>query len=353
MAQAFASNHSFRLSVKSLEHNVDPNVIHARVQELGRSITRLSGLEHATFNFFTQAKRPVPSLGKAPVPTAEPSLYGALQVEAPLGKFRAVLRCVGDWLDRTKQNNLFAVEIPPAHTITLTTNQAKVLAQLLTLGESLLPPQPLYLAQAEGYINTFGEITPAARANLLLTRHRVGLSGDEAQDLNARAMGPFKTLAEKYQHFRKELLACKQEINLDEDFWQVMHDKAVTMSLPEADAQFLKAERLHTLRAEADRARQQAEATADAERQRQRQQQQRLLDYRNTFEALVVDTLNLHNAGPEPDTFHQEVMARLSAADFSRGRLTQGREFYRLSPQEADAQEKSVLNELYLLSGLL
>lgn len=351
MAKAFASDHSFRLSVKALEHSIDPTLIHTRLQELGRSITRLSRLEHTTVDFFPQAKRPIPSLSKAPAPA--PHLYGALQFEAPLGKFRVVMRCVGDWLDRTKQNSLFAVEIPPAHTLTLTTNQARVLAQLLTLGESLLPPQPLYLAQAEGYVNTFGELTPAARANLLLSRHRVGLSGDETNDLNARAMGPFKTLAEKYQHFRKELLACKQEIDLDEDFWQVMRDKAVTMSLPEADAQFLKAERLHTLRMEADRERQRAETNADAERQRQRQQQQRSLDYRNTFEAIVIDTLNLQSLAAEPDAFHQEVLTQLAAADFNRGRLTQGREFYHLSPEEAEALEKTVLNELYLLSGLL
>ncbi|HSM81555.1 MAG TPA: hypothetical protein VLS96_07710 [Nodosilinea sp.] len=237
--------------------------------------------------------------------------------------------------------------------MTLRTNQAKVLAQLLIFGEALLPPQTVYLTQAESYIDTFGEITPAARASLLLLRHQTGISGDLANDLNARAMGPFKTLSEKYQHFRTELLACKDEITLDTDFWQVMQDKAVIMSLPTADAEFLKDERLRTLRTEAERAHQQAKADAEVERQRQRRQQQRLLDYRQTFEALVLDTLNPDSLRQGPDAFRQQVLTQLSASEFNRGRLTQGREFYHLSQQEADALEKTVLDELYSLSGLL
>ncbi|HSM82708.1 MAG TPA: hypothetical protein VLS96_13540, partial [Nodosilinea sp.] len=321
MAKDFTLDNGFRLSVKSLEQNADPKIVHAAIQELYSSITRLSSLEHTAFEFFSQPKRQPPGAGRQTISTPEPNLYGALQFEAPLSKFRVVLRRVGDWLDRTKQTSLFAVEMPPAHTITLHTNQAKVLAQLLTLGEALLPPQTLYLTQAESYVDTFGEITPAARANLLLVRHQVGVSGDLANDLNARAMGPFKSLGEKYQHFRKELLACKDEITLDTDFWQVMQDKAITMSLPEADAEFLKDERLRTLRTEAERAHQQAEADAEVERQRQRRQQQRLLDYRQTFEALVLDTLTPDSLRQEADSFHQQVLTQLSASEFNRGRL--------------------------------
>ncbi|MGB3311919.1 MAG: hypothetical protein WA939_05255 [Nodosilinea sp.] len=280
-------------------------------------------------------------------------MYTGLQFEAPLDKFNVVLRCVGNWLERTKQKALFAINIPPTYTLTLQTDQAKELAQLLPLGEALLPPQELYLTKAEDYVNTFGELTPAAKANLLLMRHRMGLYSEETNDLNAKAMGPFKTLSEKYQHFRRELLVYKQESDLDSELWQVMQAKADTMSLPEADAQFLKAERLNTLRQQADRDRQQREAKAEAERQRYREQQQRLDRYRQAFVALVIDALVPLNIAPEVDQFRQATMAQLSGSEFNRGRLTLARDFYHLSPQEADALEKSVLDELYLLSGLL
>ncbi|WOD38435.1 hypothetical protein [Nodosilinea sp. E11] len=352
MVNDFDSNPSFRLSIKSLEPELDARAIDADAQALCSRITQLSSLGHTTFTFLTQAHPLTPRLSTV-APGADRNLSVGLWFEAPLNKFRVVLRCVGNWLDRTTQRYSFEVSIPPAYTLTLQTNQAKVLAQLLPLGEALLPPGEIYLTQAEGYVHSFGELTPAAKANLLLVRHRMGLSADETHDLNARAMGPFKTLADKYQHFRKELLVCQQEGSLDDDFWRVMQAKAATMGLPEADAQFLKAERINALRHAADQARQQAEAEAEANRQRHREQQQRLTNYRRTFEALAIDALATQAPGLEATEFHQGVMAYLSGPEFNRGRLTQARGFYQLNPQEADALEKTVLDELYLLSGLL
>jgi len=358
MVETLDLGNRFRLSIKSLDYGLDPGVTHAGVQALCGSIARLSNLEHTSFAFFQPPHRSVPPGTAARPGFVEPTLYAGLQFEAPLDKFRVVLRCVGDWLNRTAQKTHFAVDIPPAHTITLQTDQAKVLAQLLPLGEALLPPHYLYLSQAERYVSTFGELTPAAQANLNLIRQRMGLPTEDANDLNAQAMGPFKTLAEKYQHFRKELLVCKQETALDDEFWQVMRTKAVTMNLPEADTQFLKAERLSTLRSEAEQVRQQAEAEAEAERQRQRQQQQRLDSYRQSFEELVFaepvfDALPSQGTEQEIEQFRQSVMAHLSDSEFIRGRLTQARETYNLNPQEADTLEKAVLDELYLLSDLL
>ncbi|MBE9137578.1 hypothetical protein IQ254_10195 [Nodosilinea sp. LEGE 07088] len=352
MVQTSNSDYSFQLSIKSVECTLDPGVIHTGFEVLSGSVIRLSGLEQTTFDFDLLPQRP-PS-GTLPDHSTQPNRYVGLRFNIPLNRFRVVIRCLENWLDRTKQNNRFEFQLSPAHTITIQTNQAKVLAQILPLGEALLPPEEVYLTQAKDYVNTFGELTPAAKANLLLLRHQLSLSHDEADDLNARAMGPFKSLADKYQHFRKELLACKQEMTLDEDFWQVMRDKATNMSLPEADAEFLKAERLHTLRSEAERARQQAEAEVAAEHQRQQQQQQRLINYCQSFEALVVETLNpISLWGPEPDAFRRQILAQLSASELNRGRLIQGRDFYHLSSQETDALEKTVLDELYMLSGLL
>lgn len=352
MVASSSSAHSFQFSIKSLESGLDPKVIHAAVQVLRSTIAALSNLDHTSFSVFETPQQQGENLADARVPGSSP-LHNGLQFEAPLNKFNVVLRCVGDWLERTKQKSLFTITIPPPYTLTLRTDQPKVLAQLLPLGEALLPPQDIYLAKAETYIDTFGDFTPAAQANLAIIRHRVGLSREEANDLNARAMGPFKTLTEKYQHFRKELLACKQEIALDGDFWQVMQDKAATMSLPEVDAEFLKAERLHALRAEAEQARQQTEAITEAKRRQQRQQQQRLANYRQTFIELVVGNLTPQISAADAAAFRQGVMAHLSATEFNRGRLTQAREFYHLSQPEVEIVEQSVLDELYLLSGLL
>ncbi|MBW4484672.1 MAG: hypothetical protein KME14_19225 [Tildeniella torsiva UHER 1998/13D] len=363
MVENLDLGNSFRLSIKALESEADPRVTHAGVQALCSHITQLSNLEQTKFAFLPNPQYSILAEATAYPRVVEPSLYAGLQCEIPLNKLRVVLRCVGNWLERTAHKTLFVLEIPPSHTITLQTNQAKALAQLLTLGEALLPPHEFYRTQAEGYIGTFGELTPAAKANLSLVQQRVGLSTEEASELNATAMGPFRTLAEKYQHFRRELLACKQVSDLDEAFWKVMRAKAVTMGLPEADAQFLKDERLKTLRQEAEQTQLQAEAKAAAEAQRQREQQERSLGYRHQFEAMVIDSLTPQGSAqehsepaddqPEAARFRQSVMANLARSDFNRGRLTQAREYYNLNPQEAEALEKTVLDELYLLSDLL
>lgn len=355
MVENLDLDNSFRLSIKSLEQSLDPKAIHAAVQALRDTIAGLSGLDQTAFSFIYGPPRRQQEDNPLPISRRAGLLWLGLQFEAPLDKFRIVLGCIGNWLDRTRQLNLFAVELPPAHTMTLQTDQAKVLAQLLPLGEALLSPQDMYLSQAEAFVGTFGELTPAAKASLDIMRYRTRLSSQVADDLNAQAMGPFKTLTEKYQHFRRELMVCKQESDLDAEFWQVMQDKAATMGLPAVDAQFLKAERLHILQAEAEQGRQQAEAEAEAEAKRRRyqDQQQRLMTYRHTFEALLLDTLAPESFSQDPDVFQRSVLTNLSASEFNRGRLAQAREFHNLSQLEADAVEKTVLDELYLLSGLL
>ncbi|MGB3199663.1 MAG: hypothetical protein WBA99_02105, partial [Nodosilinea sp.] len=258
MVHDFDAANSFRVSITSLESVPNPRGIHADVQALASDIARLSTLEHTVFEFIPRSQPRTPGLDTTSVNGAEPQLCVGLRFEAPLDRFRVVFRCIGNWLDRTAEQYSFEVNIPsaqaivrqhlnpagvktpPAYTITLATNQAKTLAQVLPLGEALLPPQDLYLTKAESYVDIFGELTPAAQANLLLLRHRMELSGEETNGLNARAMGPFKSLGEKYQHFRHELLVCKQEGDLDSELWQVMQAKADAMSLPKADAQFLK-----------------------------------------------------------------------------------------------------------------
>lgn len=325
--------------------------MHAAVQGLRSTISALSNLDQTPFSFFYGTPRD--SGSPLDANASGGTTYTGLQFEAPLDKFTVVLRCVANWLDQTKRKTRFELTIPEVYTLVLETDQAKSLAQLLPLGEAMLLPEEVYLAKAQAYIDTFGDFTPAAQANLAVLRHRVGLSREVANDLNAQAMGPLKSLTEKYQHFRSELLACQQESALEGDFWRVMQDKATTMSLPDTDVEFLKAERLRTLRAEAEQARQQAEATAAAEQQRQRQQQQRLADYRQTLIEIILDNLTPHISAADAAAFRQGVMTHLAATEFSRGRLTQAREFYHLSPPEIEVVEQSILDELYLLSGLL
>jgi hypothetical protein len=341
-----------RVSIKAVAGDRDPQAIHAQIQGLCVTLASLSGLGQMAFSFFRHSPGSDPG-PRAPRNGGESIWHTGLQFEAPTARMRVVLRCLSNWLDRFAQRTLFVVEIPPVHTLSLQTDQASVLVQLLPLVETLLPPYEIYRAEVQRYVGTYGEVTPAVQANLDLLQQRLGLAPEETNDLKRQILGPFKTLSDKYQHFRQELLVCRQESDLTVEFWQVMRQKAITMGLPEADADFLKAERLATLRAEAEAERQRAEAEAEAERQRQRDRQRCLADYRNTFEELAINALRPLETFPDEPAFHQGGLTQLTTADIDRGRLDEAREFYRLSPQEAGIQEKIVLDELYLLSGLL
>jgi hypothetical protein len=132
-----------------------------------------------------------------------------------------------------------------------------------------------------------------------------------------------------------------------------MGDKATTMGLPEVDAQFLKAERLATLSCETERAQQQAEAVAESARQQRQEEDERLANYRQAFADIVMADLSPQRVGPDAASFRQSTLATLAATAFTQGRLHQAREFYHLSPPEAETLEATVLDELYLRSGLL
>jgi hypothetical protein len=352
MADNAISANAVGISIRSVERDRDPRIIDAGVRALSGSLANLSGLDPSRCFGIRRSLRADAAGGQGGDRPDTQFLTG-IQFEAPLEKVRTVLRCLGDWLDRTRQSNQFEVTVPPAHTLTLQTDQARELAQLLPLVELLLPSQTTYLALAQRYVETFGELTPAAKASLALAQHRLGLAAEEATDLNARAMGPFKTLSEKYQHFRKELLVCKQESDLDDDFWRVMQQKAIAMSLPPDDADFLKLERLEALRAEAERTRQEAASEAEAQRQRQRQEQERLAKYGRAFEAIALDALGPESFAADEATFHQGLRGQLGGIDLYRGRLAEAQAFYRLNPQEAAALESRALDELYLQSRLL
>jgi hypothetical protein len=132
-----------------------------------------------------------------------------------------------------------------------------------------------------------------------------------------------------------------------------MQDKATTMGLPAVDAEFLRAERLHTLRTEVEHARQQAKAEAEAKQRSQEEQRQRLVNYRRCFEELLLSTLTTPPLSQDAGIFRQSALGQLATAAYTQGRLAQAREFYRLSQPEIDTLEKAVLDELYLLSDLL
>jgi hypothetical protein len=140
------------------------------------------------------------------------------------------------------------VQVPPNSRISADIDNAESIAFILTLAEVLIPAENIYAEKAESYVQSYGELPPAAKSNLDLLSNQLGLPRNRANELNAEAIvEPFTTLEEKYEHFRKRLLACTRESHLSGDYWENLKRQAEKVRFPKEDLDFLQQERREQL----------------------------------------------------------------------------------------------------------
>ncbi|MGG6238563.1 GUN4 domain-containing protein [Nodosilinea sp. AN01ver1] len=230
------------------------------------------------------------------------------------------------------------------------TYQADDLIGFMAAAQSglLFAPERDYLAEAETYSRTQGELSPTELDNLNLLRQRLGITAEEAEVLNARAASPYPTKADKHRHFEDMTAAEFSRLRaMDEgppfapkDIWPVLQELAenLGMSILEAEAIYqTHRQRYHddiTLKTEqttaktAENSRLSAEAKAEAERQKQVQQVQARL---NQYRALC----------------RQTMANSLYPSEFDQGRLDQARRLWDISADQAVQLETEVRDELY------
>ena len=280
--------------------------------------------------------------------------YTALRVETSLERYKIVFDRLSKWLDENKKEALFAVEIPPSCTVTLQTADPSTLIKLFFVVQILISSWEVYLGKINTYLNIYGELTPAAIANLAIIRHQLNLSYPEAIDLQDKVARFYNDkLASKYDHFRKQLLVCKQESDLTEDFKKIMKEKADIMNLPRIDADFLINERIRALRSEAEQIEIRKKIELEAERQRIESREMSFQKYRQSFEELVADNLGHENSLENADIFSRNLMENILKSEFKRGQLVENRNFYNLNEKEIQKIEKQVLDEIYRIRSLI
>ncbi|NJL45308.1 MAG: hypothetical protein HC922_05275 [Leptolyngbyaceae cyanobacterium SM2_3_12] len=169
--------------VKFIEPDLDAGEIATEAEYLHQDLQALAGLAQTRFSFLNDSR-------------GELHFRAGVRFEAPPDRLRAILRRLCDRLDDRPLETLVLIQ-QGVIKLQIQTHQAEELAGIVIAAESLLPPERLYLAKAETYSRTWGELSPAEEANLDLLRQRLMLSKEEAEELKAQAMGPFKTLAEK------------------------------------------------------------------------------------------------------------------------------------------------------------
>jgi len=221
------------------------------------------------------------------------------------------------------------------------TRQAEELASIYAPAEALLPPDSIYLAKAETYVRTRGELSPAEEANLDLLAHQLGLDPAEAETLKSIAMGPFKSLQEKRQRFLEIMTdELAHDYPPSPETKSVLYELAENLRLPQSEADTLYQAYLQKLQAEVEVRLKQEQAAAEAtrkqaaERDQRQQEQQSLLDQQQKLEQYR-------------ELFRRAIQKSLYPLAFDQGRLEQTRQLWQISPDTARELEEEVRSELY------
>jgi hypothetical protein len=161
----------------------------------------------------------------------------------------SILRRLRDRLYYKPLETWFLFQISDLN-LQIQTDRAEDLVDLMATAQSglIFSPERDYLAEAETYSRTQGELSPTELDNLDLLRQRLGLAAEQAELLNARAVGPHKTQAEKHRHF-DEITAAEfnrlRQMDADQpfapkDLWPVLQELAENLALPipEAEAMY-------------------------------------------------------------------------------------------------------------------
>ncbi|MBE9137579.1 GUN4 domain-containing protein [Nodosilinea sp. LEGE 07088] len=276
-----------------------------------------------------------------------------VQFEADSDRLSSILRRLRDRLYYNPTTTFIQIRIA-AITLKIQTDSAEDLMSLMSATQSgeLFAPNRDYLAEAETYSRTQGELSPTELDNLNLLRQRLGLSVEQAEVLNAKATGPFTSQAQKRRHFDEITQAEFSRLwamvsdppfalkDPDDDHWPVLQELAENLGVPMAEAETIYQKHQQRYRDDMSLKAQQvsaktfeskqlaAEAKAEAARQEQAQQVQ---EQRDQYQALC-----------------HEVMANdLYPSEYDQGRLDQARRLRNISVDEAIAIETEVRDGLY------
>jgi hypothetical protein len=273
--------------IKFVDPDLKPEEVETETQYLQEDLLDLSGMEHIRFEFLKAKRHQV-------------QVREGVRFEISPERVRPILRRLCARLDHTPRETLILIYSGQVR-LQIQTHRAEELASIFAAAEALLPPDKIFLAKAETYVRTRGELSPAEEANLDLLAQQLGLSPEEAAVLQAEAMGPLKTLAEKQQRF-SEILAIElaHDYPPSQETQQVLFEFAENLCLPRVEADRLYQQYLQKIQIDVEAKRQQEQAKAEAARHKaaelaqqehnqhaQVEQEQRVDQYRDTFRSAI------------------------------------------------------------------
>jgi hypothetical protein len=329
-----ANSTTLAFLVRFEESGLSLRELTTEVDYLRQDIQALKGMGNLRFQYLEQRRGDI-------------KVRNGLKFEVPADRIRVVLRRLSDRLDDHPIETLILIQWRQVK-LQIQTHRAEDLATIVLAAESLLPPDSVYLAKVEGYVRTQGELSPAEIANLNWLQQQLDLPDDSATWLQAKALGPYKTLEEKQQHFETVLLdEISRECPLSPDTWAVLEELAENLRLPTSNATVIYREHLQQVQAKAEVERQQAEAKSTVDQQQTGDQQQ--------LEAEQQQMIQYQQRRDHyRDIFRRAISTTLFPLAFDQGKLEQARLDWELSADEAQHIEAEVRNELYgnIASGM-
>lgn len=263
-----------------------------------------------------------------------------VQFTVPADRVRAVMQRLCDRLTELPLDMMVLMHLMQS-TLQIKTRDPEELASLITAAEYLLPPHRTFLAKAETYARTSGELTPAEEANLEWLRQQLDLTHEDAEYYIARALGPHRTLQDKRQHYEAVLMdEISREYPLSDETREALKELVENLNLPAEDAIAIYQAQISRIQsqAEATRLQQQEEAERtrlqqETQMQRQQEQEQRQNQQQHTLMYREEYRLAIQNT--------------LYPSEFDQGRLEQARRIWGISQEQAEAIETQVAEELY------
>jgi hypothetical protein len=286
----------------------------------------------------------------------------------PADRLKPVIGILFDWLGRISPRASIEASISPEVTLAIDVKNPRDIIYLDRLIGLFLPAEYVYLAKAKAYVDEYGELTPAADANLSFLRHQLAVSSEIAEDINYSASGIFRKLDEKYSYFRRELLKYKNEIlpaRINEAFPSIMREKAEYLALPEADAIFLWNEFYEAIQHEAAEKIRKDREKEIFDKQQEAIGQQQLTAYGNVLKQILQGQPHPSTLGVNPrkdqissfkpefsesshssQEFNQKLVNEISLSEFDRGQIEASRDYFSVSVQDAKAIEARIFDEM-------
>lgn len=299
----------------------------AEVNDLYEDLQSLSGIGSARMSFLEKTL------------DGEKVRQG-VQFTVPADRVRAVMQRLCDRLTDLPVDMMVLLHLMQS-TLQIKTRDPEELASLITAAEYLLPPHRTFLAKAEIYAHTSGELTPAEEANLEWLRQQLDISREDADYYIARALGPHRTLQEKRQHYEAVLTEeISRKFPLSEEAREALRELAENLHLPLEHVNAINQEHVSRIQSQVEATRLQQEKEAERTRLQQETQMQREQE-REQRQSQQQHSLMYR------EEYRLAIQNNLYPSEFDQGRLEQARRIWGISQEQAEVIETQVAEELY------